>query len=48
MYETIRVINGYAIYRMVGTHGVYHVRIESHRFATFNTIKAAVAFIGTL
>ena len=52
MYETVKVVNGYAITRMVGTKGFYHVNIregnELREFRTFRTIKAATAFCETL
>lgn len=52
MYETIKVVNGYEIYRMKGTRGCYHVNIREDRgwkeFHTFRTIKAATEFCETL
>lgn len=49
IYETVRTVNGYEIYRMKGTHGAYHVNLREGRtwkeFHTFRTIKAAVEFI---
>jgi hypothetical protein len=52
MYETIKVVNGYAITRMVGTRGCYHVSIREGKgfkeFHTFKTIKAATAFCESL
>ena len=49
MYETVKVVKGYEIKRMVGTHGAYHVLVREGKgfkeFATFRTIKAAVEFI---
>lgn len=51
MYETVKVIKGYAILRMKGTRGAYHVNIREGKgfkeFHTFRTIKAAVEFINT-
>lgn len=51
MYETVKVIKGYEIKRMIGTHGAYHVTIREGKgfreFHTFRTIKAAVEFIET-
>ncbi len=48
MYETVKVVNGYEIKRMVGTHGAYHVNIREGKgwreFHTFRTIKAAAEF----
>lgn len=47
-YETVKTVNGHNIYRMVGTHGFYHVDIKHCGEAivrrTFKTIKSAVAF----
>ena len=47
-YETVKTVNGHRIYRMVGTHGFYHVDIKHYGEAiarrTFKTIKSAVAF----
>lgn len=49
MYETVRVVKGYEIKRMIGTRGVYHVNVREGKgwreFHTFRTIKAAVEFI---
>lgn len=52
MYETVRVVNGYEIKRMIGTRGFYHVDLKVHthsrEYVTFKTIKAAVEFINNL
>lgn len=49
MYETVKVVKGYAIVRLVGTRGFYHVNVREgqgwREFHTFRTIKAAVEFI---
>lgn len=49
MYETVKVVKGYAIVRLVGTRGAYHVNVREgqgwREFHTFRTIKAAVEFI---
>lgn len=49
MYETVRIVKGYAIVRMKGTRGAYHVNVREgqgwREFHTFRTIKAAVKFI---
>lgn len=49
MYETVKVVKGYAITRMIGSHGCYHVNVREGKgfreFHTFKTIKAAVEFI---
>lgn len=49
MYETVKVVNGYEIKRMVGTKGAYHVNVREGKcfreFHTFRTIKAATEFI---
>lgn len=49
MYEVVKIIKGYEIKRMVGTHGAYHVTVREGQgfkeFHTFRTIKAAVQFI---
>lgn len=51
IYETVKIINGYAITRMKGTHGFYHVNVREGKgwkeFHTFRTIKAAAEFIRT-
>lgn len=51
MYETVKIVKGYEITRMKGTHGAYHVNIREDKgwreFHTFRTIKAAVEFINT-
>lgn len=52
MYETVKIVNGYEIKRMKGTHGFYHVNVREGKgfkeFHTFKTIKAATAFCETL
>ena len=49
MYETVKVVKGYKITRMKGTH--VNVReddqIGFREFHTFRTIKAATEFIET-
>lgn len=51
MYEVVKVVKGYEIKRMIGTHGAYHVTVREGKgfreFHTFKTIKAAVEFINT-
>ena len=52
MYETVKVVNGFEIYRMKGTHGFYYVNIREGKtwkeFHTFRTIKAAAQFCETI
>lgn len=48
MYETVKIVNGHSITRMVGTRGFYHVRLDAHRERTFRTIKAAASFCESL
>lgn len=48
MYETVKVVNGYSIIRMIGTRGFYHVKLNNHKEVIFRTIKAATDFIETL
>ena len=48
MYETVKIVNGYAITRMVGSRRFYHVRLDAHRELTFRTIKAAASFCESL
>lgn len=52
MYETVKVVNGYEIYRMKGTHGFYYVNIREGKgwkeFHSFKTIKAAAQFCETI
>lgn len=52
MYETVKVVKGYEIKRMVGTKGAYHVNVREGKgfreFHTFKTIKAAAEFIETV
>ena len=53
MYETVKVVKGYKITILKGTHGVYHVNVREadqigfREFHTFRTIKAATEFIET-
>ena len=48
MYETVKVVNGYEIYRMIGTHGFYHVKLNNNTEVIFRTIKAAAAYCESL
>lgn len=48
MYETVKTVNGYEIYRMVGSRGFYHLDLRAGVGYTFHTIKAAAAFAATL
>ena len=51
MYETVKIVKGHEIKRLVGSRGFYHVSIREDdgrgfaEFHTFRTIKAAVEFI---
>jgi len=49
MFETVKVVKGYEIRRLVGSKGAYHVTVHEGKgfreFHTFRTIKAAVEFI---
>lgn len=40
MYEVVKTVNGHDIYRMKGTRGFYHVRLNKHKRMVFKTIKA--------
>lgn len=42
MYETIKTVNGYEIYRMKGTKGCYWIDIAEWKKVNFKTQKAAV------
>lgn len=48
MRETVKIVNGYAITRMVGTHGYYRIDLDAHHFVDFRTIKAAAAYAASL
>lgn len=52
MYEVVKIVNGYEITRMKGTHGFYHITIRKGKgweeYRTFRTIKAATAFCENL
>lgn len=54
MYETVKIVNGYEIKRMKGTHGFYTVTFwksksgQTSKERSFRTIKAATAFCETL
>ena len=49
MYEVVKVVKGYEITRMIGSHRFYYVNVREGKgfreFHTFHTIKAAVEFI---
>lgn len=51
MYEVVKTVKGYDIYRAKGSRGCYHVNIREGKgfreFHTFKTIKAAEQFINT-
>lgn len=52
MFETVKVVNGYEITRMVGSRGFYRVNIWEDgawgKYLTFRTIKAAAQFCEAL
>ena len=49
MFETVRIVKGYRVYRMTGTKSIYHVDLKvlehSKMRMTFKTIKSAVEYI---
>lgn len=45
MYEVVKRVNDTTIWRMEGTKGRYIIRLDSNRFLTFPTIKAAEKYI---
>lgn len=49
MDETVKKINGYEIYRAVGSRGCYFVDLYNHngwkKYLTFRTVKAAAEYI---
>ena len=49
VYETVREVKGYRVYRAKGTTGFYYVNVREGKgwreFHTFKTIKAAFKFI---
>ena len=51
-YETVKIVNGYEIYRAKGTHGFYYVNIREGKgwkeWHSFRTIKAAAQFCETI
>lgn len=51
MYETVKIVNGYAIERMKGMKGPFHVTLRQFKqgkeYMTFKTIKAATEYINT-
>ena len=51
MYETVKIVKGHAITRMIRTRGFYTVTSREGNgiteYATFRTIKAAAKFIET-
>lgn len=48
IYETVKHTNGYAITRMKGTKGCYHIKTTDNKEHSFKTIKEASAFATTL
>lgn len=54
MFETVKIVNGYEIKRLVGSRGHYTVSVREfsgvgfQQFATFRTIKAATEFAASL
>ena len=47
MYEVVKTVNGHNIFRMVGTKGFYHIKINAHKEVNFRTIKAAAEWAET-
>lgn len=45
MWETVKEVNEYRIFRMVETRGYYHIRLDEHREVVFKTIKAAAEWV---
>ena len=49
MYETVKIVKGHEIKRMIGARGIYHVSVRKGESwgvsRTFRTIKAAEEFI---
>ena len=49
MFETVKIVKGYEIKRMVGTRGKYSVNVREGKgfkeYHQFKTIKAAIEFI---
>jgi hypothetical protein len=48
MYEVVKTVNGHDIYRMKGTRGFYHARLNKHSRIVFKTIKAAAEYCSKL
>ena len=48
MYEVVKTVNGHDIYRMKGTRGFYHARLNKHGRIVFKTIKAATEYCSRL
>lgn len=48
MWETVKIVNGYTIKRMVGTKGCYHLVLEKGKEIIFRTIKSAAEYAATL
>lgn len=45
MKETVKIVNGYSITRIVGTRRFYTVEIRKGVHVNFHTIKAAAEYI---
>jgi len=49
MYETVKIVNGYEIYRMQGATHYYYVNLNTKgKYAVFHTIKKAAEFCESL
>lgn len=48
MYETVKIVNGYEIYKKKGTKGCYRIDIKVgetfRKYLTFSTLKAATIY----
>lgn len=42
LYEQVAKVNGYSIDKMKGSKGFYNLRIDSNKYMTFRTKKAAI------
>ena len=45
IFEVVKTVKGIAIYRVKGSNGLFHIRLDGNRFLIFVTLEDAVDYI---
>ena len=45
IFEVVKTVNGIDIFRVKGSNGLFHIRLDGNRFLIFHTLEEAVAYI---